>query len=155
HAGAAEQPERPPTVPRRPGLPLLGRKRPPGVPPVPRQRHVAVSEERPTRQAARESARRDWLALGVALSLLAILLGSGPAGSIGGQLPHVDGLLFEILVRLAAEAPADATAPARDGAAALAAAGLERLGGAFSAVLSVALVLGTMLALYRARPGRA
>lgn len=114
-----------------------------------------MSEERPTRQAARESARRDWLALGVALSLLAILLGSGPAGSIGGQLPHVDGLLFEILVRLAAEAPADATAPARDGAAALAAAGLERLGGAFSAVLSVALVLGTMLALYRARPGRA
>src|SRR5690606_16748257 len=92
-------------------------ERPPGVPPLPRQRQAEVSERRPTRPAAHDTARRDWLVLGCALSLLAVLLGSGPAGSIGGQLPHVDGLLFEVLGRIRGAPPGGrrAGAPGRAG----------------------------------------
>jgi PAS domain-containing protein len=91
-----------------------------------------VSEERPVRPSAPESVRRDWVALGGILALLAVLLGSGPAASPGGQLPYVDALLLGLL----------GGAP-----------GQERLGALASAALSVGLVLATMVALYRARPG--
>lgn len=113
-----------------------------------------MSERRPTRPAAHDTARRDWLVLVCALSLLAVLLGSGPAGSIGGQLPHVDALLFEVLGRIVGASPEAGPGLAGDAGAALAAAGLARLGGPGSAALSVVPVLGTMLALHRARPGR-
>lgn len=103
---------------------------------------------------AHQAVRHDWLVLVVALSLLAILLGAGPAGSAGGQLPHVDGLFLELASRLAGSAPEGGATAASDGRAALAAAGLERLGALPSAGLSVALVLATMLGLYRVRPGR-
>jgi len=95
-----------------------------------------VSASPASRPRPPDPARRDWLVLGCALALLAILLGSGPAGTVGGQLPHVDGLLLGLVQDGAALAPA-------------------RLGALPSAVLAVALVLATMLALYRVRPGLA
>lgn len=93
----------------------------------------------------------EWLMLGIALALLAILLGSGPAGTAGGQLPHVDGLLLG-LIEPAAPVAGVGTTGAGDP---LAGSGLARLAAFPSAVLAALVVLATMAALYRARPGLA
>ncbi len=101
-----------------------------------------MNEAPASRTRPPDPVRRDWLVLGCVLALLAILLGSGPAGTAGGQLPHLDGLLLALVGDGAAAA-----------GGAIADAGLARLGAPASAVLAVALVLATMLALYRVRPG--
>ncbi len=101
------------------------------------------------RPRPRNPVLRDWLVLGLALAALAIVLGAGPAGTVGGQLPHVDGLLLEL---------AAGGAPAAHGTGAgdpLANRDLVRLGALPGALLSSMVILATMLGLYRVRPGAA
>jgi len=105
-----------------------------------------VNEAPASRPKPREPVLRDWLALGFALAALAIVLGSGPAGTMGGQLLHADERLLGLLA---------AGLSGTGLAAGMAEPGLTRLAAVPSAILTGLLVFATMAALYRVRPGRA
>lgn len=87
---------------------------------------------------------RDWLVLFAALSLLAFVLGATPPGHpTGGQLPYVDAAFLELIAGPGDAAPASAREP------------LRPAGPVMAAAIGTALVLLTMLGLYRAAPGAA
>jgi PAS domain-containing protein len=92
---------------------------------------------------------RAWIGTTLLLALLAALLGSGPAGSVGGQLAYLDATLLGWL----AGDPADAaTAPATAARFQPLPDGLERVPAPLSATLGALAIATTMAVLARSRP---